>query len=186
MTPCLINHKSPGHSDACIHHTETNTHTCMQSPSLFFWPFDQKKCRTENSEIWTSHVLTLSLFSFSPYQLLLVNLGSGIAQWLERWTCDWKVLGSNPCRSGGRIFFSRVNFLCSYFGIRSTAVARKRSRSFCQKCRWHVTAKHTYTLHMWLCMKWHVVWCTQNLRWWQQFHASTVSIPLRWIFKNAL
>ena len=33
----------------------------------------------------------------------------------------------------------------SYFGIRSTprvtAVARKKSRSFCQKCRWQVTAK---------------------------------------------
>ena len=27
-----------------------------------------------------------------------------------------------------------------------TAVARKRPRSFCQKCRWHVTPKHAYTL----------------------------------------
>ena len=52
-----------------------------------------------------------------------------------------------------------------------TAVARKRSRSFCQKCRWQVTAKQVYTLRMWpyvcalhevtWCM---VVWCTQNLR----------------------
>ena len=32
----------------------------------------------------------------------------GTAQWLEHWTCDWKVAGSNPCRSGGRIFFSMV------------------------------------------------------------------------------
>ena len=38
--------------------------------------------------------------------------GTGIAQWLERRTRDWKVPGSNPCRSGGRIFFSRVDFLC--------------------------------------------------------------------------
>ena len=37
---------------------------------------------------------------------------AGIAQWLERRTRDWKVPGSNPCRSGGRIFFSRVDFLC--------------------------------------------------------------------------
>ena len=29
----------------------------------------------------------------------------------------------------------------------------KRSRSFCQKCRWQVTAKHAHTLRMWLCMK---------------------------------
>ena len=27
-----------------------------------------------------------------------------------------------------------------------TAVARKRSRSFCQKCKWQVTSKHAYTL----------------------------------------
>ena len=38
--------------------------------------------------------------------------GAGSAQWLERRTRDQKVVGSNPCRSGGRIFFSRVNFLC--------------------------------------------------------------------------
>jgi len=41
-----------------------------------------------------------------------MHLGSGIAQWLERRTRDWKVAGSNPCRSGGTMFFSRVNFLC--------------------------------------------------------------------------
>ena len=38
--------------------------------------------------------------------------GAGIAQWLERRIRDRKVAGSNPCWSGGRIFFSRVNFLC--------------------------------------------------------------------------
>ena len=29
---------------------------------------------------------------------------------------------------------------------RVTAVARKRPRSFCQKCRWQVTPKYVYTL----------------------------------------
>ena len=38
--------------------------------------------------------------------------GTGIAQWLEHRTRDWKVQSSNPCRSGGIIFFSRVDFLC--------------------------------------------------------------------------
>ena len=38
--------------------------------------------------------------------------GAGIAQWLEHRTRDWKVAGSNPCWSGGRIFFSRVDFVC--------------------------------------------------------------------------
>ena len=30
------------------------------------------------------------------------------------------------------------------FHLRVTAVTRKRSWSFCPKCRWRVTAKHTY------------------------------------------
>ena len=116
--------------------------------------------------------------------------GSGIAQWLERRTRDWRVTGSNTCRSGGRIFifFSRVNLLCwllfwYMFHPRVTTVAGKRSRSFCQKCRWHVTAKHTCTLRMWFCMKWHgcmvyteraetaAVSCGTS-------HASAVSTPL--------
>ena len=92
-----------------------------------------------------------------------VCTGARIAQWLERRTRDRKVAGSNPCRSGGRIFFSRVNFLCWLlfrypFNPRVTAVARKRPRSFHQKCRWQVTAKHAYTLRTWLCMKWHGAW----------------------------
>ena len=81
--------------------------------------------------------------------------GAGIAQWLEHRTRDWKVAGSNPCWNGGRIFFSRVDFLCWLlfrypFHPRVTTVARKKSRSFCQKCRWQVTAKHAYTLRMWI------------------------------------
>ena len=59
-----------------------------------------------------------------------------------------------------RIFFSGVSFLCRLlfrypFRPRVTAVARKRPRSFCQKCRWQVTAKYACTLRMWLCMKCH-------------------------------
>ena len=88
---------------------------------------------------------------------------AGIAQWLERRTRDRKVAGSNPCWGSGRIFFSRVNFLCwllfrYLFHPRVTAVARKRPRSSCQKRRWQVTAKHAHTLRMWLCMKWHGAW----------------------------
>ena len=50
----------------------------------------------------------------------------------------------------------RVHPLFRYpFHPRVTAVASKRPRSFCQKCRWQVTAKHVYTLRMWLCMMWH-------------------------------
>ena len=91
------------------------------------------------------------------------DLGAGIAQWLEHRIRDRKVAGSNPCWDGGRIFFSWINFLCWLlfrypFHPRVTAVARKTPRSFCQKRRWLVTAKHAYTLRMWLCMKWHGAW----------------------------
>ena len=124
------------------------------------------------------------------------SLGAGIAQWLERQTRDWKVAGSNPW-SGGRIFFSRVDFLCWLFfrypfQPHVTTVARKRSQSFCQKCRWQVTAKHAYTLHMWLCMKWHGAWlygvhrtCAETAAVsCSTSHASAVSTPLRWILKK--
>ena len=100
------------------------------------------------------------------------------------------------------MFFSRVNFLCWLlflypFHPRVTAVARKRPRSFCQKCRWQVTAKHTCILPMWLWMKWH---CELVYGWMvytelvpkrQQFHIAqamqqlniAVSTPSRWILK---
>ena len=124
-------------------------------------------------------------------------MGAGIAQWLERRTRDWKVAGLNPCWSGGRIFFSRVDFLCWLifrypFHPRVTAVARKRSRSFRQKCRWQVTAKHAYTLCMWLCMKWHGAWLYGVHRTCAETaavscgtsHACAVSTPLQWIIKK--
>ena len=96
-------------------------------------------------------------------------------------TCHGKVVGSSPSRSSRRIFFSRVNFLCWFsfwylFHPLVTTVAYKRSKSFCQKCKWQVTTKHPWTLHMWLWMKWHcklvqncMVYRVCLLRW-QQFH----------------
>ena len=75
---------------------------------------------------------------------------AGIACWLKHLTHDRKVASSNPGRSGGRIFFSKVDCVLTLircpFHSRVTAVARKRPRSFRQKCRWQVTAKHAYTL----------------------------------------
>ena len=78
----------------------------------------------------------------------------------ERRTRDRKVLGSSPRRRGGRFsfsfssssFFQSTFCADSCFGIRSiprvSAVARKPPRSFCQKCRWQVSPKHT-CIHMW-------------------------------------
>ena len=142
--------------------------------------------------------LSLSLcLSLIHAYMYINNTWAGIAQWLECRTCDWKVAGSNPHWSGGRIFFSRVDFLCWLlfwypFHPCVTTVACKRSRSFCQKCRWQVTAKHAYILRMWLCLKWHGAWLYGVHRTCAETaavscgtsHASAVSTPLRWIFKT--
>ena len=84
------------------------------------------------------------------------------------WERDSSVVNALDSRLKGRRFESlqkrRENFLLQGqlsvltlirypFHPRVTAVARKRSRSFCQKCMWQVTAKHAYTLRMWLCIK---------------------------------
>ena len=58
-----------------------------------------------------------------------------VESWQERWEnfllqCQLCVLTLIQC-----LFQPRV-----------TAVACKRPRSFCQKCRWQVTSKHAYTL----------------------------------------
>ena len=51
---------------------------------------------------------------------------AGTAQWLERRTCDRKVVSSNPSRSSGRIFFFRVNFVCwLLFAVCSTLVLQQ-------------------------------------------------------------
>ena len=110
------------------------------------------KCVTVFSSPWKTTTKN-NVYKYAT--VLFMAWGAGIAQWLERRTRDWKVAGSNPCWNGGRIFFSRVDFLCWLlfrypFHPRVTTVARKKSRSFCQKCRWQVTAKHAYTLRMWL------------------------------------
>ena len=86
-----------------------------------------------------SHLAKWLVNQYKVYKLQLEAYpeGAGIAQWLEHRTRDWKVAGSNPCWNGGRIFFSRVDFLCWLlfrypFHPRVTTVARKKSRSFCQ------------------------------------------------------
>ena len=70
---------------------------------------------------------------------------------VERCAHDRKVASSNPCRTGGRFFFSRVNFLMLTFiwcpfHPHDMAMACKRPRSFCQKCRWQFIPKRAYTL----------------------------------------
>ena len=77
-------------------------------------------------------------------------LGAGIACWLQRRTRGWQVASSNPGRSGGRIFFSRVNCVCwLLFSVRSTPVLPqwhvKDPGHSAKKCKWQVTPTHAYT-----------------------------------------
>ena len=72
-----------------------------------------------------------------------------VSMLVERRSRDRNVASSNPGRSGGVIFFSRVDFcvltlIRCPFHPRVTAAARKRPPSFCQKCRWQVTPKYAY------------------------------------------
>ena len=65
---------------------------------------------------------------------------------------DRTVAVSIPSKSGGRIFFPRVHFLCRLLsGVVFTAVLPhghvRRPWPLCQKCRWQVTAIHAYTLN---------------------------------------
>ena len=132
-------------------HTHTHTHTYTHTHT-------DKEREAIHRSIYIYKKLAKPVQRFVAYKhrpSSPAKLGAGIAQWLEHWTHDWKVAGSNPCWNGGRIFFSRVDFLCWLlfrypFHPRVTAVARKKSRSFCQKCRWQVTAQHAYTLRMWI------------------------------------
>ena len=84
----------------------------------------------------------------SPNHLLIPQWRAGKAQWLERRIRDRKVAGLSPGRSDRRYFFSGVNFLCwllfryPFYPRVGTAAARKRSRSFYQRCGWQVSSKH--------------------------------------------
>ena len=105
-------------------------------------------------------------------------------------------------------FLLRINFVCwllFWYPFNPPppsppTVTRTRSLSFCQKCRWQVTAEDTGALRMWLCIGWCcklVHYCmvyTERAPKRQQLHVapdmtqpnSVVSTPLRWILKSAL
>ena len=82
--------------------------------------------------------------------------GAGIAQWLERRTRDRKVAGSNPCSE------RRENFLLQgrlpvltliSVSVPPPVLPQKHVKDpghSAKKCRWQVTAKHAYTLRMWI------------------------------------
>ena len=131
-------------------------------------------CKIRSASFWMNLQPLLQQRRKKYSQLCVCIFGCfsvvGIAQWLERWTCDWKVARSNSCRSSGRFFSPGSIFWCWFlfrylFHPCVTTVAHKRPKSLCQKRRWQVTAKYACTLHVVLHkVKWFmVVWGTQNL-----------------------
>ena len=149
--------------------------------------------RTAGAAIQATIIITISNHRRLQFWRMTVAWGGGDSSVVKAPDSWLKGRGfTNPCRSGGRIFFSRADYLCWLlfryaFHPRVTAVARKSAG-------WQVTVKHAYTLRMWLCMKWHGAWLYGVHRTCAETaavscgtsHASAVSTPLRWIFKNAL
>ena len=85
-----------------------------------------------------------------------------MAQWqLGCRTRDRKVAGSSPGKSGGRNFFSGVNFLSwilSRYPLhpRVTAVICIRCLSFCQKCSWQLQI-NTHAVYVCFCTRFSVL-----------------------------
>ena len=127
--------------------------------------------------------------------------GAGMAQWLERWTRDWKVASSNPCRTAGE-FSSPGSSFCadSDFGIRSTPVtvllqqqvkdpshsaksAGGKLQLKCMHAPYVCDFAWSDMVHDWMVYtertETAAVSCGTS-------HVNVVSTPLRWILKNAL
>ena len=69
---------------------------------------------------------------------------------VKRRPLDRKVASSNPGRSGGRIFFSRVNFVCCFLlGVRSNPVLPQwhvKDNGHSAKCAGGTLHLNTHTL----------------------------------------
>ena len=77
--------------------------------------------------IFFFHFKSLNHMTQHPIVHYVIAVWARIACWLECWTRDRKVVSLNPGRSGGRIFFSRVNFLCwLLFGALSNPMLPQR------------------------------------------------------------
>ena len=89
-------------------------------------------------------------FGYSATTTTVGSVDSSVVKALDSWLkgCGFKSLQEN--------FLLQRQL--SVLTLILVTTGCKRSRSFCQKCMWQVTAKHTCTLRVWLCMKWHGAW----------------------------
>ena len=124
---------------------------------------------------------TIFFFFFFFLRRSCRHVWAGTTEWLQRGTRSWwEGLGFEERRENFLLQGQLSVLLLSYpFHLRVTAVARKRPRSFCQKCRWQVTAQHTCILRVWIGIKWHCkvvhgcILYTKLAPRRQQFHVTT-------------
>ena len=108
------------HTQRIHTHTHTHTQTHTHTHNAYTQPHNHTPTDKPYSDLLRVDLMTLLMKrvgegraeqSRLPRAMFLRGR-AGIAQWLKRRTRDRKVPGLSPGRSGGRIFFSRVNFLC--------------------------------------------------------------------------
>ena len=85
------------HPPCCISSPTTSTTAPWNTSSKEFWIIRRWG--------WWKWLWVVVVF------VSVLEWGAGMAQWLECQTRDWKVAGSNHCRSSRWIFSSRINFL---------------------------------------------------------------------------
>ena len=91
----------------------------------------------------------IHLFILKVKKVPLIHLMSDVKQ-------GARIVKCQACDQKVAVMEQWVNFQYHFqFHCCITAVVHKRSWSFCQKRGWKVTVKHTGTLWMWPCMKWH-------------------------------
>ena len=93
------------------------THVCSCHTPVWDMAWHTGTCASMRSAICMPSIG----YWHAQYRLLACPVYAEIDCWLECWTFDQKFASSNPGRSGERIFFSRVNFVCwLLFSARST------------------------------------------------------------------
>ena len=94
-----------------LHLTEHTLSECMAILTQI-WKTTKLEMHIDTKLRENGGSIYLNFILFNQVLWQMTRGGVGIAQWLVHQTHDQKVVGSNPCRSSGRIFFSGVNFLC--------------------------------------------------------------------------
>ena len=136
------------HLALVIHRVLFTSGTRHSSCSLYIWhsSFIVFSCYSSHSSFilfscYISHssfIMFSCYISHSSFIMFACYVGIGDSSVMERRPRNRNVAGSSPGRSGGRIFFSRVNFLCWLLFV--TAGARKQSGH----SRWQVTDKQVH------------------------------------------